>query len=295
MNQHGLSRHIPADIALQIRQRSRFGCVMCRCAIYQYEHIDPEYVDARAHEPDNICLLCGGCHDRVTRGRLSKDTVKAKYAEVQAAEDAGAPFEQLDLAANDISVVLGTATFDYASSLLRINGEDLLSITPPRDGASFPTLNGIFCDRNGNEIFRVTDNVWQGSTDAWDIEVVGTTVTIKAEEHRPALSFQIIPPKTIRVTQLDMYKDNCHIICDAQQLLVGQVHGPRNTYIGLGSFSCRGAAVGVSVDSRTQATHVPKGISIVGGEGIFIDGTGIKVAVGAGSMLIAQMRVWVAQ
>lgn len=294
MNQHGLSRHIPNEIALQIRQRSRFGCVICRCAIYQYEHIDPEYADARAHDPDKICLLCGGCHDRVTRGRISKETVKARYLEVQSAEEINAPFEELDLASNDISVVLGTATFEYAASLIRINGKDLLSITPPRDGAAFPTLNGIFCDRNGTEIFRVTDNVWEGSPSAWDIEVIGTTVTIKAEDHRPALSFEIIPPKTVHVKMLDMYKDNCHIVCDDQHLLVGQVHASRSTYVGLGNLSCGGAQVGVSVDSRSQAAPIPRGISIVGGQGISIDGTGINVAVGASSMLIAQMRVWVA-
>jgi hypothetical protein len=228
----------------------------------------------------------------VTRGRLSKETIKAMYAEVQAAADIEAPFEELDLASNDIAVVLGTATFNCATSLIRINGQDLLSITPPRDGAAFPTLNGVFCDREGREIFRVADNVWQGPPDAWDIELVGTTVTIRAEQHRPALSFEIIPPKTIRVKMLDMYIGNCHIVCDEHQLLVGQIHGARGIYIGLARFGCVGAKVGVSVNSR--AAPAPTGISIVGGQGISIDGTGINVAVGASSMHILEMSVWAA-
>lgn len=294
MNQYGLSRHIPADTALQVRQRSRFGCVVCRCAIYQYEHIDPEFANARTHDPEKICLLCGGCHDRVTRGRLSKETIKSKYAEIQVAQDVDAPFEELDLACNDISVVLGTATFHHAKSLIRIDGQDLLSITPPSDGAAFPTLNGVFCDRFGSVIFRVIDNVWQGSTDAWDIEIVGSNVTIRAEEHRPALSFDIIPPRTIQVRTLDMYINNCHIVCDEKQLLVGQTFGSKGAYIGLGNFTCSGAIAGISVDSRTRTTPIPTGISIAGGQGVSIDGTGISVGVGAGSMLIAEMKVWVA-
>lgn len=67
-NKHGFSRYIPQETKLEIRRRSKFGCVVCRCAFYQYEHIIPEYHDADEHNPDNMCLLCGHCHDKVTRG-----------------------------------------------------------------------------------------------------------------------------------------------------------------------------------------------------------------------------------
>ena len=170
-NRHGLSRNIPADIAREIRRRSKFGCVICRCAIYQYEHIDPEFADAREHDPNAICLLCGGCHDRVTRGQLSKETVKTKYSEIQESQTIARPFEELDLATNQISIVLGSATFESAQCLLRINGKDILTISPPKEGAAFPTLNGIFCDRTGREIFRVSDNLWEGAVEAWDVQV----------------------------------------------------------------------------------------------------------------------------
>jgi hypothetical protein len=93
----GLSRAIPPEVARKVRRRSKFGCVICRGAIYQYEHIDPEFKDATAHDPSHICLLCGGRHDRVTRGRISKATVSAKYAQVQASDQIRRPFEELDL------------------------------------------------------------------------------------------------------------------------------------------------------------------------------------------------------
>lgn len=44
-------------------------------AVCVYEHIDPEFKDAQEHDPACMALLCGGCHDRVTRGYLSKQTV----------------------------------------------------------------------------------------------------------------------------------------------------------------------------------------------------------------------------
>lgn len=145
-NKFGLQRYIPQDIALEVRRRSKFGCVMCRCAIYQYEHLDPEYAEAKVHDPDKICLLCGGCHDRVTRGRLSKDTVKARYLEVQESSEISRPFEELDLSAQNISVEMGTAKFDLAHHLLRINGRDLLSITPPKEGPDVMGGTPVFAD-----------------------------------------------------------------------------------------------------------------------------------------------------
>ena len=84
VNQHGLSRYIPADVRRDVRHRSKFGCVVCRRGFYQYEHIDPPFEDAESHDPDHICCLCGSCHDSVTRGHLSKAMVIAAYRKVQA-------------------------------------------------------------------------------------------------------------------------------------------------------------------------------------------------------------------
>lgn len=291
-NRYGLARHIPADIAQEVRRRSKFGCVICRCGIYQYEHIDPEFADATQHAPDHICLLCGGCHDRVTRGRLSKETVRAKYEEIQRTDRVRRPFENLDLASANIRVQLGTASFEFSKTLIRVNGEDLLAIRPPKDGAAFPTIDGVFYDRKGRESFRITDNVWEGPLDAWDIEVVGTSVTIRTEERRVALSFDVVPPGEIRITRLDMYKDNCHIICDREQILIGQTHNAGSVYFGLGNFSCKGASAGIAVASHVDHPPVFRGIQMSEGEGILLDGTGIRIAAGAAQMHVMELRVW---
>lgn len=202
------------------------------------------------------------------------------------------PFEELDLSANNISVVMGSAKFDYARHLFRINGRNLLSITPPKEGSTFPSLNGVFCDHNGKETLRITDNVWEGSIDAWDIQIAGRIVTVKTEGERTALAFAIEPPDKIIITDLDMYLENCHVMCNRDGLLVGRANGQRYTYIGIGNLGCQGAEVGVDVDSRNSGI-VPRGISIIGGEGVTLDGTGIRIAVGAGHMTIGNLRVWV--
>jgi hypothetical protein len=76
-SRHGLSRNIPNSIKRTIRQNCGFGCIICGCATYEYEHVDPSFEDATVHDPDKMTLLCGSCHSYVTRGIWSKDRVKA--------------------------------------------------------------------------------------------------------------------------------------------------------------------------------------------------------------------------
>jgi len=67
VNKHCLKREIPAAVKRTVRQACGFGCMVCGEAIYEYEHIDPEFAEAKEHSPDAIGLLCPTCHARVTR------------------------------------------------------------------------------------------------------------------------------------------------------------------------------------------------------------------------------------
>src|SRR5215212_1257003 len=83
-NRHGLSRDIPDGVQLTVRRNSRFGCVICRTAVTDYEHIDPPFADASVHDPDKICLLCPTHHRHVTSRRLPKEAVSRAYASIRA-------------------------------------------------------------------------------------------------------------------------------------------------------------------------------------------------------------------
>jgi hypothetical protein len=75
INKYRLDRYIPSNIRRQIRQNSGFGCVICGCAICEYEHVNPPFSSAREHDPDKMTFLCSNCHDKVTRKIWSKDKV----------------------------------------------------------------------------------------------------------------------------------------------------------------------------------------------------------------------------
>lgn len=292
INAHGLSRHIPADVALEIRRRSKFGCVHCRNAVYQYEHIDPEFHEATAHDPDHMCLLCGGCHDRVTRGRISKHTIRDDYKRVQQASDIRRPFEELDLNTQSLTIRFGSCSFRQSNSLITVNGETLLSILPPAQGECAPRITGVFYDGSGNESFRIVDNVWEGALDSWDITVTGTRVCVKTTPGEVALEIELVPPDEIRVLQLNMYKDSCHLVIQGNELLVGHLHPNQDVYFGLSGFHSTGATEAIAIDSRLSDMPAFRGLQMSGGVGMILDGTGISVGKGAGQMLIGGVKVW---
>lgn len=290
-NKYGLSRYIPEEVKLEIRRRSKFGCVVCRCAFYQYEHINPEFYDAHEHDPDKMCLLCGHCHDKVTRGMLSKKTIQDKYKEIQTSTDVKKPFDDIDLNHNNITVTLGSCIFKYSKCLISLDGVTVLAIEPPEEGSSFPVLSGSFSDDDGNELFTIHKNEWQGSNDAWDTEIKGSEIKIRTSKNKVALHLRMHPPESIEVAQIDMRIGQSHLLLTENSLNVGRITPDAEYYVGIGRLECLGADIGVSVDSANTPSPNFTGFKIVGGEGIDIQGTGIKLAVGSGSMTIKELRI----
>ena len=218
-NKEGLSRAISPEIKRKIRQRSKFGCVICRRLPYEYEHIDPEFKDAKEHDPDKMCLLCGCCHAKVTGGTLSKDTVKRRYESIQRDEEITPPFGEFDLDHQNITVTLGSCIFHNAKKLIVLNNELVLAIEPPEEGSSFPLLSGYFSDSDGNELMRIEKNEWKGPSMAWDLTYEGRDIKILSEKRKIALHIQLNPPNEIKVLALDMRVGNSHLILTEDCLL----------------------------------------------------------------------------
>ena len=290
-NKHGLNRHIPEPICREIRKRSKFGCVVCRCAVSQYEHIDPVFNDAHEHNPDYMCLLCGHCHDKVTRGLLSKSTVKGHYAFVQSSEEVGRPFDEFDLSSRNLSVTLGSCVFRDVKTLIELDGIRVLAIEPPEEGAAFPTLSGYFTDQTGTELLRIDRNVWYGPVGAWDVEVKGREISVRVGSGLLALKLRVDPPSNITVEVLDMYVGTSHLTLRDDLLRVGRKSPNAEHYVGLERMECNGAEIGVQVDTSSPAEPTFSGLSIKGGEGIDLVGTGIRIAVGAGTMLLGGLHI----
>lgn len=129
-NRYGLSRTIPEDVARQVRQRAGFGCIICGNALYQYDHFDPEFNQAKEHNANAICLLCARCHSRKTKKLLSLETLRLAASKPKCKET-GFSRDAFDVGVGRPDIILGTFTAKEVKVLIRLDGEDIFSISPP--------------------------------------------------------------------------------------------------------------------------------------------------------------------
>lgn len=203
VNKHGLSRTIDAATKRIVRQRCGFGCVNCGCAIYQYEHLDPPFAEATLHDPDKIVLLCGGCHDRVTRGLLSKSTI-ARKANNPTCKKTGYSFGPLDVSEDSVAVRIGEISLVNVESILNVMGEDIFSISNPIEEGEPLLINAYLCDSDGREVLKIENNEWKTSSDNWDVEVVGKKISIRKSAGNIVLVFRAESPGRILIERISM-------------------------------------------------------------------------------------------
>jgi len=204
INKHGLRRYIKASVRREIRQHDGFGCILCGSAIYTYEHIDPVFEEATVHDPDKIALLCAGCHDRVTRGILSKETVKAAKKNPKCLRD-GFSFGPFDIGAKYPIVKIGTLTVLETPKIISILDDSVLEIEPPEfEGGPF-RLSALLSNAKGEEILRIDKNEWKTPTLNWDVEVKGARIIVRNALGDIAVILRTDPPHSIILEQLNMY------------------------------------------------------------------------------------------
>jgi hypothetical protein len=289
-NQHGLKRTIPAEIAREIRRRSKFGCVICREAICDYEHIDPVFADAHEHNPNHMCLLCSSCHDKVSRGIWSKTKVQENYLNILSSAEIRPPFSEFDIRAGSWFVQLGPCRFTLPSVIFAIDGTELLGFYPPEESGAPPRLNGRFQDDAGQTILEIADNIWHGNlSNTWDIQTKGKEITIRRDKNQIALRIVVDPPLGIHVTHLNMRYGSTRF-WQHDKLL----HIERAVAGGLIDFGidgdCFGARACLDVDTGIQQPSI-ESIAVIGGEGVALRGSGIVWGRGAGGALIRRITL----
>jgi hypothetical protein len=238
-----------------------------------------------------MCLLCGRCHDKVTKGQISKDSVRRQYEKVQTDANIKRPFDDLVLDSQSLTVVLGSSIFHGARTLIEIDGDAVLAIEPPEDGMSFPTISGEFSDENGEELFRIERNVWSGRSDVWDMKVEGKEIVIRSAPGKVALKLIIEPPNRIVVEHLEMRTRSAFLRLRKGSLEVGRVEADAEYSVGLERFECDGADVGVKVDSVGVQEPILKAVRMVGGKGLTLEGTGISLGTGTSRMTILGLSI----
>ena len=216
-NSHGLSRTIPNPTKREIRQKSGFGCVICGSGIIQYEHVDPEYHEAKKHESDKMTLLCPSCHHKVTTGFWSKDKVKLAMKNPKCLEQ-GFSNEVFDIGCNDPVIYFAGSEIKNCQIPIEIKGISVFSIKSPEGENKNYQLSGNFFNSKGIKTLTIIDNEWFSESNNWDAEVIGQTITIREKKREIALQLTTKPPNKIIVDKINMRIDNYVIKGDKDEL-----------------------------------------------------------------------------
>lgn len=250
-NRHGLTRPPSEAVRREIRQRCGFGCVICGLAFYDYEHFDPEFADAKVHDPAGMTLLCSQCNQKKARGRLSAATVAKHNASPRCLQD-GFASELFDFGTEPVTVQFGGVLFHDCRHLLVVNGVSLMSVAPPRNPGEPMRVSAKLTDRHGRTTLTVKDNVFQVRADAWDVECVGPTITFRNGKGDIALVVELRPPHAIAITRIEMVYAGIHLRGNQDELKtsVDGVHW--HTYVGINVSQCR---VGIQFENGPSAAN----------------------------------------
>ncbi len=201
-NTHGLDRYITEDISRQVRQECGFGCVICGLAIIQYHHFDPEFTDAKIHDPGKIALLCGSCHDRA-RGFWSTDRViNARKHPITFKQ--GCSKDIFDFR-DPFELFVGDSHFQNVRCIVRkSSGEEWFTIEPAESPEAPPRVSAKVYAADGSIELEILQNEWRCRTSVWDLTTEGSVIQLWRAPGEIALRLKARPPQGLEIQRLKM-------------------------------------------------------------------------------------------
>lgn len=163
------NRVIPAGIRRRVRQELGFGCVICGCPIYDYDHIE-EFSIVKEHESRNLVLLCPTHHREKGNNLLSIEKIQLAKAEAKSrkwtsnhAIEVG--HYLVDIGGNRI-VSLGGGVFDICGFGYFLFDQN-------------SRIHAAFFDESGAVVLKIVESEYQLSSDVWDIESSGGAIVFR--------------------------------------------------------------------------------------------------------------------
>jgi len=191
-----------------------------------------------------MALLCGSCHDKVTRGIFSKDKIRDALRSPKCLEN-GYTSDVFDIGKSTPTVKIGNTVWEDVPIILQIEDIPILEIRRSRENKGTFEISALFCDDNGEEIFKITNNIWEGNITNWDIETIGQTITIRKNLRKIALEITIDPNNgIININKLHMNFRGATIFgdqkngfyakaSDGSQICIGRGGGVKSCDVGV--------------------------------------------------------------
>jgi hypothetical protein len=217
------SRNIPLPIQREVRQRCGFGCVICGMPLYEYEHM-AEWAEVKRHLADEITLLCDRHHREKTGGMLPKEVVsQANLTPYNLRSGVSKPYN-LHFSGKEAKVEIGGNSFTcqdqgYGTAMvpISVDGTPLIGIILA-DGHLL--LNIVIFDEFNEPILHIKNNQLYYSTSPWDIQLVGTSLTVREAHRKILLEIEFHPPSKIVINRGRFLKNGVEILVRPTNVLV---------------------------------------------------------------------------
>jgi hypothetical protein len=217
------SRNVPLPVQRKVRQRCGFGCVICGMPLYEYEHME-EWAQVHRHVADEITLLCDQHHREKTGGLLPKEAVREANADpFNLREGVSRPYS-LHFAGKQAEVVIGGNSFTcedqgYGTAMIpiSIDGVALVGLIL---GDGHLLLNLVAFDECNVPVLHIKNNQLLYSTSPWDIQLVGTTLTIREAHRQILLEIEFSPPDKVTVTRGRFLRNGVEVLVRPQNILI---------------------------------------------------------------------------
>ena len=217
------SRNIPLPIQREVRQRCGFGCVICGMPLYEYEHME-EWAEVQRHVSDEITLLCDQHHREKTGGLLPKEVVSLANENPHNLKEGVSKPYNLHFAGNNATVEIGSNTFTcqdqgYGTAMvpISVDGTPLIGLILA-DGHLL--LNLVIFDEFNSPILHIKNNQLYYSTESWDIQLVGTTLTIREAHRKILLEIKFCPPNKVVINRGRFLRNGVEILVRPKNILI---------------------------------------------------------------------------
>ena len=217
------SRNIPLPIQREIRQRCGFGCVVCGLPLYEYEHMS-EWAQVKRHVANEITLLCDRHHREKTGGLLPKEVVRGADADpFNLREGVSKPYD-LHFRGKQAEVVIGGNSFTcedqgYGTAMvpISIDGVALVGLIL---GDGHLLLNVVAFNEFNVPVLHIKNNQLFYSMSPWDVQLVGTTLTLRETHRRILLEIEFAPPNKVIVTRGRFLRNGIEVLVRPENVLI---------------------------------------------------------------------------
>jgi hypothetical protein len=217
------SRNIPLPMQREIRQRCGFGCVICGIPLYEYEHME-EWATVQRHVAEEITLLCDQHHREKTGGLLPKDVVRKANDEPHNLRSGVSKPYDLHFSAKRAEIVIGSNTFTckdqgYGTIMvpISVDGAPLIGLILA-DGHLL--LNLAVFDEFNVPVLHIKNNQLLYSVSPWDIQLVGTNLSIREAQRKVLIEMEFQPPDKVVISRGRFLKNGVEILVRPTNILI---------------------------------------------------------------------------